>query len=310
MKKISNNKKHRFLIQVSSMWSTALLAGLAGVLFVITALVPITNTTPFPRSKNFEISLAPLPVFQSQPAPYIFAQAAIIYDPVSAVVLFEKNADTKLSPVSTTKIVTATLALTKLPSDQVVEVPDIKVEPQIMKLVPGERITVRDLLYGVLVWSANDAAEVIARAFPGGRDAFLTEMNTLARSSGMYITNFVNPSGLPEPNHYSTARDLARFASIAMENSEFAQMVQTKDITVTSVDGLIEHRLVNLNELLVTTPGVLGVKTGWSEETGGALITYVKREEKPLIIVVFGSQDRFADSRALIEWAYGNYKWK
>lgn len=303
--KINMNKnkkvKHRNLPVLT-------LAALALLLIVSTVAVPEQIDFPRVGVSTAVLSSAPRPKIEVF-VPQVSARAAIVVDPASGVILFEKNPDLVLSPASTTKMITAYVALQNLTPFQVVEVPEIDVEPQVMKLVPGEKITVRDLLYGTLVWSANDAAEALTLVAPGGRDGFIARMNEVARRFGMQNTHFVNPTGFSEAGHISTARDLARFAGIAMQEKEFAKIVGTENAIVTSIDGKIKHKLVNLNELLGKVPGVLGIKTGWTEEAGGALVSYVSRGGHPIIVVVLGTEDRFGDSQRLIEWAYANYQW-
>ncbi|MBI2405549.1 D-alanyl-D-alanine carboxypeptidase [Candidatus Microgenomates bacterium] len=279
-------------------------------LLIIASTLFVSQPPPFPRNDVPFVTLSPLPQKMSPTQPsFLTARSVFVFDPRSSVVLFEKNADVPLPPVSTTKMVTAMLVLENVPLLQVVEVPSFTVEPQLMKLVPGEHITARDLLYGVLVWSANDAAEVVASAFPGGREVFIKKMNQITQELSMKNTHFTNPTGLPEQGHLSTTHDLAKFAAFAMKNPEFATIVKTQEITVQSIDGEIVHKLTNLNELLRTVPGVIGIKTGWSEESGGALVTFIERGGNPLITVVLGSADRFGDTRKLIEWAYGTHTW-
>lgn len=294
----------------SSWANVAILAALAILLLFTTTLAG--RRSSFPRPAAPFLSLSPLPekVGGSFFTPALSARSAIVVDTESGVVIFEKDPDLPAPPASTTKMITALLALENMNLSDIVQVASINVEPQIMKLVEGERMTLENLLYGVLVWSANDAAEVVAGAFPGGREEFISVMNSKAKEMGMANTNFVNPSGLPDPNHFSTARDLARFAAHAMQNTSFAQFVGTSEITVSSADGRTTHKLVNLNELLGKVSGVLGVKTGWLDDSGGALVSYVNRDGRTIAVVVLESWDRFGDSERLIEWTYDNYSWE
>lgn len=293
----------------SSWTSVTILTGLVVILLSTTVLSG--KSANFPRDHvSFSLSPLPLKVDDSNFTPELSAVSAIVVDTKSGVVVFEKAPDLIVPPASTTKMITALVALESMNLSDVVEVSSVDVEPQIMKLVRGERITLENLLFGVLVWSANDAAEVVAQSLPGGRTEFISLMNKRAKEMGMLNTNFVNPSGLPDPEHFSTARDLARFATHAMQNSSFAGFVATPEVTVSSYDGRIVHKLVNLNELLGKVPGVLGVKTGWLDDTGGALVSYVNRDGRTIVVVVLDSWDRFGDSERLIEWAYANYSWK
>ena len=202
------------------------------------------------------------------------------------------------------------VALDSYPLDQVITVGDVNVIGQKMRLVKGEQMTVKNLLYGLLVYSANDAAEVLAANYPGGRDNFITAMNKKAADLHLANSNFTNPAGLDDPNHYSTARDLIRASWVAMQDPRFAQMVGTKTIIVTSVDGSIKHNLTNINELLGTVDGVAGVKTGWTEAARENLVTYIVRNNHKVLIAVLGSEDRFGETKTMIDWIFGNFSWQ
>lgn len=244
--------------------------------------------------------------------PVVSAQAVLAVDLGSRVSLYEKDADKKLLPASTTKIVTALVAMDYFYDDQVLEVGDIRVIGQKMGLIKGERIKVIDLLNGLLVYSANDAAEVLAQNYMDGRQSFIDSMNRKARELHLSSSNFANPTGLDGNGDeiYSSARDLTRVSEIAMKNPEFAKIVGTEKITVTSVDGKIVHRLTNVNELLGRVAGVSGVKTGWTENARENLVTYIERDGHQIMIAVLGSQDRFGETRELIDWIFANYEWK
>src|SRR5690606_24276866 len=213
-------------------------------------------------------------------------------------------------PASTTKIVTALTALDHYNLDEVITVEDPSVIGQKMGLLVGEEITVRDLIRGLLIYSANDAAEVLARQYPEGREAFILAMNEKAQELAMYDTVFMNPSGLEDIGHLSTARNLTRAALIAMNDPFIREIVGTKETSLFSIDGSVKHRLENTNELLGKVPGVLGVKTGWTENARENLVTYVERDGREIIIALLGSQDRFGETEELIEWMYRNYSWE
>jgi D-alanyl-D-alanine carboxypeptidase len=254
---------------------------------------------------------SPVPVLTGgESFPIISAQAALAVDLDSGVTLYEKDPDKALLPASTTKIVTALVAMEQYHDGDVLEVGSIKVEGQKMGLVRGEKLKVSDLLYGLLVFSANDAAEVLAQNFPGGREAFVERMNAKARELSLTNTNFNNPTGLDGNGHVTTARDLIRVATVAMKNPEFAKIVGTKETVVKSENSKISHRLTNINELLGVVDGVLGVKTGWTENARENLVTYIARGEKRIMIALLGSQDRFGETKELIDWIFANYSWK
>jgi len=242
--------------------------------------------------------------------PVLSAQSVLAVDLDSDTILYEKNPQELLFPASTTKIMTAMISLDYFSLDEIVRVGDISVEGQKMKLLAGEEIKVSDLIFGLLVFSANDAAEVLAQSYPGGRNSFVRAMNLRAVDIGLENTHFNNPTGLDEDGHVSTAKDLITAASLAMDNRFFREVVSTKEKVVTSVDGKIVHKLVNLNELVGEVDGVMGVKTGWTENARENLITYLERDDRKIIIAILGSQDRFGETKELINWIFLNYEWK
>jgi D-alanyl-D-alanine carboxypeptidase len=194
--------------------------------------------------------------------------------------------------------------------ETVIKVGNVSVEGQKMRLVPGEEIKVSDLLYGLLVYSANDAAEVLAQNYMGGREAFIDAMNIKAKELNLNHSHFTNPAGLDDDTLTSTAKDLTRVATIAMQNPYFSEIVRTKEKVVKSVDGKIVHRLTNVNELLGKVDGVMGVKTGWTENARENLVTYVDRNNHKIMIAILGSQDRFGETKELINWIFKSYEWQ
>jgi len=258
------------------------------------------------RSEKF----VAIPTLTGQSYPMLSAQAALAIDLTSGVALYEKDPDKLLLPASTTKIVTALVAMDYYTPGEILTVPNIKSEGQRMRLIFGEKLSVDSLLKGLLISSANDAAEVLASEFPGGREAFISAMNTKARQLNLNNTEFKNPSGLEAVGHVSTARDLIRVSEIAMENPYFAEIVGTKETKVVSIDGKFEHKLTNINELLGKVDGVAGVKTGWTENARENLVTYIERDGRKIMIALLGSQDRFGETKELIEWIFGNYEWR
>lgn len=257
---------------------------------------------------------SPVPVLQANYFPGVSAESVLAVDVNSGSILYEKNPDEQLLPASTTKIVTALVSLDYYPLDKILTVINPSVEGQKMGLVTGERMSVKNLLYGLLVYSANDAAEVLAQDFPGGRDMFVSAMNLKAKELGLYNTHFTNPVGLDGKTHTTTARDLVKASEYAMNNKVFANIVSTKEVTVKSADDKYIHKLTNINKLLGEVDGVLGVKTGWTEEARENLVTFVKRQvnghERKVMIVVLGSDDRFGETKKLIDWIFSNYNWK
>lgn len=254
----------------------------------------------------------PLPVIPSGISfPILSAQGALAVDLDSGISLYEKNSDAALLPASTTKIITALVALDMYLPDQVLTVgKNVKVDGQKMGLFAGEQMRFEELLYGLLVYSANDAAETLAYNYPGGYRAFVDVMNSKAVELSMVNTHFDNPVGLDGDGQHSTAKDLVRASEVAMRNPEFAKIVGTKQVVVKDETGKYAYNLRNINELLGSVPGVLGVKTGWTENARENLVTYIERDGHRIMIAVLGSQDRFGETKELIDWIFTSYKWE
>lgn len=285
--------------------------------FVLVSTTAISSNSGFKtvykyvtQSKSLK-AYSDLPVLKDNAKyPIVSAQSVMAIDLTSGVTLYEKDPNKALLPASTTKILTALVALDSYSTDQVLKVGPVRVEGQKMGLVAGEEIKFLDLLNGLLIYSANDAAEVLAQNYTGGRELFIALMNKKVKDLGLTNSHFTNPVGLDDGAQYSTTRDLAIVAKYAMQNPVFAEIVGTKEKIVKSVDGKISHRLMNINRLLGEVPGVLGVKTGWTENARENLVTYVDRNGRKVIIVVLGSSDRFGETKELIEWVYDNYTWE
>lgn len=293
------------------------LAALSFVLIATCALSLSKSKEPKKEIKvtqNIDIpylAFSPLPVLsEGATYPDFSATSVIAMDLASGVTLYEKNADQELFPASTTKIITALVVLDTYNLDDVVTVKSTGVAGQKMGLELNEQLTVSDLLSGMLIYSANDAAEALASHHPFGRQAFIDEMNLKAAKLHLSNSRFTNPSGLEDAKHLSTARDMARVAIVAMQNPIFSRIVSTQKTTVYNTDKSREHKLTNINKLLGTVDGVLGVKTGWTEHAKENLVTLVERDGKVVVISLLGSDDRFGETTRLIEWVYGSYVWK
>lgn len=261
--------------------------------------------------KDFAIEDSPiaLPLLSKDKSIDVSSRAYIIYDPVARSIISGKNDKLRFSPASATKIMTATLVLEEFnPDTSLTAIGLENVTGSNMKLWEGETMTVENLLYGLLLPSGNDAAYVLAsnyipsdRKKAGGWSGFVKRMNEKGKELNLSNTRFVDPSGYSDDN-YTTAYDLARLASYALNNKKFARIVSTKNRTVTDISGKITHELLNLNELLGTS-GVSGVKTGFTQEAGGVLVSSINHEGRTYITVVLGSNDRFFDTRSIIEKA-------
>jgi serine-type D-Ala-D-Ala carboxypeptidase (penicillin-binding protein 5/6) len=244
------------------------------------------------------------------PGDDITAGGIVIYDIGSGAYLYKRNENNLLAPASTTKLMTALVALDTFSPDDVLTVHSLPGDGQMMGLVIGEKMTLENLLYGMLIYSGNDAAYVIAENFPGGMEAFISAMNHKAISLHLTRSSFTNPIGYDDPNHKMTPIDLARLAAAALGNKIIAKMVAIPSITISDVTHTHFHQLKNVNELLGKIPGVGGIKTGWTEEAGENLVTLVERNNHRVIFVVLKSQDRFGETARLIDWVFGNFEWK
>lgn len=224
-------------------------------------------------------------------------------------VLFSKNSRGRLSPASTTKIMTALVGIEYFkPADVLVVPGGAMIGGSNMGLVAGESMTFRSLLYGMLLNSGNDAAYTIALNFPGGFDGFVAKMNEKVAELNLVDTNFQNPAGFDSPSHYSSAHDLAVIAKEVIKDSTLARIISTKETSVMSMDKTRIHTLKNLNKLL-SQPGVIGVKTGFTEKSGENLVGLVERDGHRILTVVLSSTDRFGETKSLMDWIFKNFTW-
>ena len=243
--------------------------------------------------------------------PSINSRAAIIYERNSKVVLYGKNENTHRPMASTTKIMTSIIVLENVNLSDVVEISKKSAGTggSRLGLKTGDKITVHDLLYGLMLCSGNDAAVALAEYTAGSVDKFAQLMNSKAKELGLENSSFVTPHGLDADNHYTTAYELAVMADYALNIDEFANIVRTKNYTV-YINGTPKN-LTNTNELLGNLDGVYGVKTGFTNGANRCLVTSTKREYMDIICVVLGAdtkKNRTQDSIKLIEYAFTNYQ--
>lgn len=256
------------------------------------------------------ISRTQYPVFISSITPDITAKAVIVMDDDSKVLLFSKNPNLLFSMASTTKIMTALVALDHYNIRDILTVKTENVEGVNVGFKVGEKLNFLDILYAMLLPSGNDAALALAQNYPGQEEAFVEKMNEKAQVLGLTNTNFADPIGLEDSRDYTTPMDLARLASIALTQETFAKIVATQTWEITDVSGENKYLLNNLNKLL-GIQGVNGIKTGYTTEAGQVLVTSkveVDRDGKghDLIIVVMDSLDRFSDTIKLLNLISGN----
>ena len=205
-------------------------------------------------------------------APSISARSAILIAAETGEALFEKAADERLPMASTTKIMTALAAIESMPLDTVVTVPAgaVGVEGSSVYLEAGEKLTLEDLLYALLLASANDAATAIALTVSGSVEEFAALMNEKAAALGLSGTHFTNPHGLYDEEHYTTAADLAKLTAYALENEVFAKIVSTYKRTIPLNGDNGVRVLINHNRLLRMSDDVIGVKTGFTKKADAA----------------------------------------
>lgn len=288
------------------------LFSIIGVLLLVFIPTSASQQSPSPPNplKMTLPSPAPIPIAQNIPPPEISAKGVIVTDPVSDAVLYQKNPDTILMPASTTKIMTALVALKYYAPSEIVTITDAdRSIGHKAEINAGEQLTVNDLLYALMLSSGNDAAVALAQHHPDGYDQYVNLMNDYAEGIHLKNTHFTNVSGIEDTRHYTTARDLAILTKHAMSKPTFAKIVATKTISITSIDQRFTHTFTSTNQLLGTLDGVIGVKTGWTLNAGECLVTYTVRQGQPIIVVVLNSLDRFGDSTKLIDWTYTNHQW-
>ena len=243
--------------------------------------------------------------------PNLNSRAAIIYDRNSKEVIYGKEENTKRKMASTTKIMTCMVVLEKgeLTDTVIVSKKAAGTGGSRVGLKTGDKVSVQDLLYGLMLCSGNDAAVALAEHVGGCVEGFADLMNEKARQLNLSNTHFVTPHGLDNEEHYTTAYELAIMADNALKNNTFSSIVGTKNITI-NINGK-PRNLSNTNELLGSMAGVYGVKTGFTNGANRCLVTSCKRENLDIITVVLGADTkkfRTQDSIKLINYAMNNYK--
>ncbi len=278
-------------------------------LLLLALLLPVA--TPSALAVTGSTS-APVMVYElaptAPPLPVIKARSAIVLDADTGTVLFQLDPHGRRAPASLTKVVTALVALDALRLDQTITVPisinQLPWDSTRMGLRAGERLTVQELLYGLFLNSGNDAAITLSEAAMP-RPVFIARMNAKAAALGMADTHFVNPIGLDDRAHYSSAADLAR-AAVELTNRfpTVAAMASTPRLTLPATSMHHAYALYNLNELIRTYPGATGLKTGWTGRAGGCLIATATRDGRHLLAVVMGSPRVFDEAAALLDYGF------
>ncbi len=239
----------------------------------------------------------------------ISAHSAVLMDAVSGRILFSRNSNLRMGMASTTKIMTAITALENgvLNSVATISPNAYGVEGSSMYLGLGEKLTLEELLWGLMLVSGNDAATAVAEHISGSVDKFAALMNTTAEKIGVKNTNFTNPHGLTDENHYTTAQDLAKITSYALENPKFREIVSTRTKNIPWENHDYDRHLVNHNKLLSMYEGCIGVKTGFTKATGRCLVTAVERNGMRLVCVTLNAPDDWNDHMAIYDNAFAEY---
>lgn len=258
--------------------------------------------------------------------PAIGAQSAVLIDAETGEVLLDKSMNMTEFPASTTKMMTALLAIENLDLDDAVTCgPDVmKADGTILELHTGEKLTVEQLLYGMMLKSSNDAAVALAEAVSGNIEDFADLMNKRAAEIGCTGTHFVSPNGLPDDNHVTTAHDLALIASEAMKNPTFAKIVKTKTYTIPATNMHEARKVKNSNQLLTGTgtvqvdgaerpvryEGIKGIKTGYTNAAQSCLVADAERGGLDIISVTLKASyyDQYPDAIKILDWGFANFE--
>ena len=237
------------------------------------------------------------------------AQAAYLIEANSGRVLYAKNETARLPMASTTKIMTALIAVESGRLTETVTVPKeaAGTEGSSMYLKAGEKISLSDLVYGLMLTSGNDAAVAIACFLDGNTSAFADHMNARAKSLGLFDTHFVTPNGLHDPDHYTTAKDLALLGAAALENPFFAEIVRTQ---YRKTEGTNPHTLKNKNRLLWEYEGGIGVKTGYTKAAGKCLVFAAERGEMKLVGAVLNCPTMWNTAKGMLDAGFRGYRVK
>ena len=243
-------------------------------------------------------------------APDISAKSAVVIDADTGKILYENDAHTRRGMASTTKIMTALIALENASPDMLVTVDPraCGVEGSSVYLFANEQITMETLLYALMLQSANDAAEAIAYAVAGSIDGFADLMNQKADALGLTATHFDNPHGLDGETHYTTAYELALIAAHAMENELFAEIVSTVKKVVPLHNGEASRLLINHNRLLREYDDIIGIKTGYTKKCGRTLVSAAEQDGVRLICVTLDDGNDWVDHRSLLDYGFSLYE--
>jgi serine-type D-Ala-D-Ala carboxypeptidase (penicillin-binding protein 5/6) len=268
------------------------------------------STADAAPAQNVDAQRPAFPRWDGIVAPPVRAASAAVIDAATGALLYGQEPHRRRPPASITKIVTAKIALDRgnLDAELTVDIDGpafaLETDSTIMGLMPGDRLTLRDLLHGLMLPSGNDAAVAIAAHIAGSDEAFAALMNRAVLGLGLTNTRFTNAHGLHDPNHYTSAFDIAQLTRWAMNDPRFRAIVGAKEWTIR---GSREYTLYNTNQLLAGYQGADGVKTGWHEEAGATIAGSAVRDGRRLIVVLLNDDFVIPDAKALLDWAFTHF---
>lgn len=271
---------------------------LKALLSALTAIAAVLSLCAFPCSA------------EPQASPALSAESAVLVAAEDGSVLASKNANRRMGMASTTKILTALVALERLELERSIKIPKeaVGIEGSSVYLVEGEELTVRELLFALMLASANDAAVALAIAAGESVEGFVELMNAYAQHLGLENTHLTNPHGLNDEEHYTTAYELALIARAALENETLRDICSTYKTTIRYCGKSGGRVLVNHNKMLKLYRGAIGLKTGFTKATGRCLVSAAERDGLTLIAVTLNAPDDWRDHASLLDLGFENYR--
>jgi D-alanyl-D-alanine carboxypeptidase len=286
----------------------------SSTIFLLSDRKDNSEVIKFNKNENpVNLNVSPLPIKKQDTSdidPACVSACSLDFD--TSQILLVKNKDQKLPMASLAKIMTTFIILKDNNLDEQVTIKETAIqiasEESQMGLTPGDKIKVKDLLYGILIYSANDGSKALAEYKAGSEEKFIKLMNAEASELGLKNTNFTSVSGIDAPNQYSSAYDLTLLFKCAVQNSLFLQMINTKDYEFVSENGT-HYVLTNTDELLGTDPRVLGGKTGSTDQAGRCFASLASQDDHKVITVLMNCPDRFGETKNILDWVYSSYIW-
>lgn len=311
-KEFKKSKTHPSLSTFNKYGTDLLLTLIPATIFVILLILNRLNLEVAQKLDkiqlaplNYNVKISPYPFINKFTVPDISAEAAIITEADSQIVLYSKNLSLRFSMASTTKIMTALVALDYFKENSILTIYTPNIEGSNLGLAQGEQFYLKDLLFAMLLPSSNEAAYAIAQNYPGGVEVFVRKMNEKAQALNLSNTHFQDPIGLDDDNDYSTVSDLSHLSYAAMKNKSLAAIFSTKQKIISDLTGSKQFNLKNLNFLL-GIDGVNGIKTGTTAGAGEVLVTSKIEKGHTFILIVMKSKQRFVDTKILLSLISNN----